>query len=46
MSELNYVYAAFGIAWVTLLGYGIYLLRRRARAERALVEVSTMKRGS
>lgn len=35
MSEWAYIGAAYGLTWATLATYGVYLVRRRARAMRA-----------
>lgn len=35
MNEWSFITAAYGLTWVTLLGYAIYLVRRMLAAERA-----------
>lgn len=36
MSEWNYVAAAYGLTWVVLAGYAVYLMRRVRRARNRL----------
>ena len=38
MSEWPYVIAAYGLTWIVLGGYSVYLHVRAARARRALDE--------
>ena len=35
MDEWSYIRAAYGLTWVTLGGYAIYLVRRMLAAERS-----------
>jgi CcmD family protein len=35
MSEWNFIVAAYGLTWLVLAGYSIYLLKRHARARRS-----------
>lgn len=36
VSEWNFVIAAYGLTWFVLATYAVYLMRRRAHAERTL----------
>jgi hypothetical protein len=33
MGEWRFIIAAYAITWITLIGYGVYLMRVRKRAE-------------
>ena len=43
MSEWNYIYGAFGITWVVLIGYAVQVSRAARRAER---DYETATRGT
>ena len=39
MSEWRFIAAAYGLTWTVLAGYGIYLMKRSARAVRRLEQL-------
>lgn len=39
MSEWSYIGAAYGVTWVALAAYGVYLARRRSRAAADLAKL-------
>jgi len=46
MGEWRFIIAAYTITWITLLGYGVYLVRVRKRAETLRDEaVRQLRRG-
>ena len=40
MNEWNFVWAAYGLTWAVLLGYGLYVRGRVRRARERLLEAS------
>jgi CcmD family protein len=46
VGEWRFIIAAYVITWITLLGYGVYLMRVRKRAESLRDEaVQQLRRG-
>jgi CcmD family protein len=37
MSEWRYIFAAYAVTWLVVVGYGVYLAVRRRAAERTAV---------
>jgi hypothetical protein len=46
MSEWGYIALAYGVAWTTLVGYGLYLARRTAAASAEWRRASAGKGGT
>ena len=45
MSDIAYVALAYGVTWAGLIGFSLYLLRRRWRAVQRLNETVTRSGG-
>lgn len=46
MSEWSYIYVAYGLTWVTLAAYALYLRARRRQVEASALTVHGHGRGA